>query len=284
MLLYLTASPAIVTKELFDSVQEKLEKNKKAPARHKAEDDYLLTAKLFCGYCGAYMCGEAGTARNGTVYHYYKCVSVKKKRTECHKKSVRKQWIEDIVVNETMRVINDDKMLDAIVSLVMDLQDRENTNLPLYEQQLYEANIAINNMLNAIQQGVLTKSTKSRLEELEANKEEIEKRIDQEKISNPKVTAEFVRFWLERFRSLDITKKEHKKILIDTFINTIYLFDDKAVIGFNYKNQTRTIRFDDLKKATDKNSSFGSDLDCFSAPKRNDNFRKKVVVSFFSLS
>ena len=55
--------PAIVPKELFDRVQEKLAKNKKAPARHKAEDDYLLTTKLFCGYCGAYLCGESGTSR-----------------------------------------------------------------------------------------------------------------------------------------------------------------------------------------------------------------------------
>lgn len=35
--------PAIVPKELFDSVQDRMEKNKKAPSRHKAEDDYLLT-------------------------------------------------------------------------------------------------------------------------------------------------------------------------------------------------------------------------------------------------
>ena len=54
--------PAIVPKELFDRVQEKMAKNKKAPARHKAEDDYLLTTKLFCGYCGAYLCGESGTS------------------------------------------------------------------------------------------------------------------------------------------------------------------------------------------------------------------------------
>lgn len=70
--------PAIVPKDLFDRVQAKMEKNKKAPARHKAEDDYLLTTKLFCGYCGAYLCGESGTSRTGVVHHYYKCVSVKK--------------------------------------------------------------------------------------------------------------------------------------------------------------------------------------------------------------
>ena len=62
--------PAIVPKDLFDRVQEKLAKNKKAPARHKAEDDYLLTTKLFCGYCGAYLCGESGTSHTGNVHHY----------------------------------------------------------------------------------------------------------------------------------------------------------------------------------------------------------------------
>ena len=57
--------PAIVPQDLFDRVQERLAKNKKAPARHKAEDDYLLTTKLFCGYCGAYLCGESGTSKTG---------------------------------------------------------------------------------------------------------------------------------------------------------------------------------------------------------------------------
>ena len=130
--------PAIVPKELFDRVQEKLAKNKKAPARHKAEDDYLLTTKLFCGYCGAYLCGESGTSRTGKVHHYYKCVSVKKKRTECHKKPVRKEWIEDLVVGETMKMVMDDKAIEAIVSMLMDLQDRDNVNVPLYEQQIRE--------------------------------------------------------------------------------------------------------------------------------------------------
>ena len=45
----------------------------------------------------------------------------------------------------------DDKAIEAIVSMVMDLQDRENTSLPLYEQQLQEAQRGIDNLLNAIQ-------------------------------------------------------------------------------------------------------------------------------------
>ena len=263
--------PAIVPQDLFDRVQEKLAKNRKAPARHKAEDDYLLTTKLFCGYCGAYLCGESGTSHTGNVHHYYKCVSVKKKRTECHKKSVRKEWIEDLVVNETMKMVMDDKAIEAIVSMLMDLQDRENVNLPLYEQQLREADTAIQNLLNAIQQGILTKSTKSRLEELEATKEELETRIACEKLAKPKVSAEFMTFWLHRFRKLDVRQKSHRKMLIDTFINAIFLYDDKMVITFNYKDGTDTITFDDLKTAL-ADMKTGSDLDCSTAPGKADRF------------
>ena len=260
--------PAIVPQDLFDRVQQKLSKNKKAPARHKAEDDYLLTTKLFCGYCGAYLCGESGTSHTGNVHHYYKCVSVKKKRTECHKKSVRKEWIEDLVVSETMKMVMDDEAIEAIVSMLMDLQDRENVNLPLYEQQLREADTAIQNLLNAIQQGILTKSTKSRLEELEATKEELETKIACEKLAKPKVSAEFMTFWLQRFRKLDVRQKSHRKMLIDTFINAIFLYDDKMVITFNYKEGTTTITFDDLKTAL-ADQKTGSDLDCSTAPQKS---------------
>jgi len=265
--------PMIVPKELFDRVQEKLAKNKKAPARHKAEDDYLLTTKLFCGHCGAYLCGESGTSRTGVVHHYYKCVSVKKKRTKCHKKPVRKNWIEDIVVRETMKMLMDDAAIKAIVSKLMELQDKENVNLPLYERQLHETETAINNLLNAIQQGILTKSTKARLEELEAIRDDLENRIACEKLAKPRISAEFMTFWLHRFRKLDVKQKSHRKMLIDAFINAIFLYDDKMVITFNYKEGTQTITINDLKEALTEQKS-GSDLDCLGAPKtRKLSFR-----------
>ena len=253
--------PAIVPKDLFDRVQEKMAKNKKAPARHKAEDDYLLTTKLFCGYCGAYLCGESGTSRTGLVHHYYKCVSVKKKRAECHKKPVKKQWIEDLVVDETMKMVMDDKAIEAIVSMLMELQNRESSSLPLYEKELKDTEAAIDNMLNAIQQGIFNKSTKARLDELEAAKDELENMIACEKLAKPKITEEQMMFWLHRFRKLDVSKKEHRQMLIDTFVNAIYLYDDKMLITFNYKDGTKTITFDEATTAL-ANKDTGSNLDC----------------------
>ena len=52
---------------LFNKVQEKLAKNKKAPARHKAGESYLLTTKLYCGKCGALMFGESGVGHTGKM-------------------------------------------------------------------------------------------------------------------------------------------------------------------------------------------------------------------------
>ena len=234
--------------ELFDDVQEKIAKNKKAPARRKAEDDYLLTTKLYCGYCGALMFGESGTSRTGEVHRYYKCATAKKKKG-CKKKTVRKQWLEDLVVNQTMQLVKDDAAMESIIAKVMELQDRENTNLPLYEKQLRDAESGIQNMLNAIQAGILTSSTKERLEQLEETKRELEARIAEEKLAKPKIKEEFIRFWLLRFRKLDMSLKDQRQALVDTFINAIYLYDDKVLITFNYKEGTETVAFGEAVKA-----------------------------------
>ncbi len=259
------AIPPIVPLELFDDVQEKIAKNKKAPARRKAEDDYLLTTKLHCGCCGALMFGESGTSRTGEVHRYYKCATAKKKKG-CKKKTVRKQWLEDLVVNQTMQLVRDDAAMESIIAKVMELQDRENTNLPLYEKQLRDAESGIQNMLNAIQAGILTSSTKERLEQLEETKRELEARIAEEKLAKPKIKEEFIRFWLMRFRKLDMSLKDQRQALVDTFINSIYLYDDKVLIAFNYKEGTQTITFEEAAQAASKEN--GSDLDCFTAPRK----------------
>ena len=257
--------PAIVPKELFDRVQAKLAKNKKSPARHKAEEDYLLTTKLFCGCCGAYMCGESGKGRSGEVHRYYKCVSIKKRRAICNKKSVRKDWIEDIVVNATMKMLMSDTTIDAIVSALMTLQDAENVNLPLYEKQLKETNVAINNLLNAIQSGILNRSTKERFDQLEATRDELENKIAVEKLARPRITEEQLRFFLDRFRKLDVRQLSHRRMLIDTFINAVFLYDDKLVLTYNFREGTETITFDDLKNKLGEGFS-GSDMSSVAAP------------------
>ena len=122
-------------------------------------------------------------------------------------------------------------------------------------------------MLNAIQAGVLTNSTKSRLEKLEAQQKELEVRIAEEKIARPRLSENQVRFWLTRFRKLDPNVKSHRETLINTFVNAVYLYDEKVLITFNYKDGTKTITFDEIA-AKDAPEGNGSDLGCFAPPKK----------------
>ena len=206
---------------------------------------------------------RAGREKSTAIIRYYKCATAKKKKG-CKKKTVRKQWLEDLVVNQTMQLVRDDAAMESIIAKVMELQDRENTNIPLYEKQLRDAESGIQNMLNAIQAGILTSSTKERLEQLEETKRELEARIAEEKLAKPKVTEEFIRFWLLRFRKLDMSLKDQRQALVDTFINAIYLYDDKVLITFNYKEGTQTIPFEKVEESKAKGN--GSDFDCVTAP------------------
>ena len=255
--------PVIVPQDLFDRVQERIAKNKKAPARAKAEESYLLTTKLFCGHCGTAMHGESGTARNGNTHRYYKCHAVKKKLNDCKKKAVKKDWIEDLVIKETMAMLMDDDMIEAIVSMMMRLQDEETSDLPIYEKQLRETEAAIDNIVTAIMGGLASKALQSKLTDLEARKVELETLIAEEKLEKPKIPADFMRFWLHKFRQLDMTQEKHRQMLVDTFVNAIFVYDDKLLLTFNFKDGTKTITLADTETIADES---GSDLEMFGVP------------------
>ena len=274
------AIPVIVPKDLFDRVQKRLDKNKRAPACGKADEEYLLTTKLFCGKCGALMFGESGTSATGRTYYYYKCANVKR-RKGCNKKTVQKDWLEDLVVRETMKLIQDDAVIDKIVQLVMDVQNQENTTIPLLEKQLREVNKKLDNLMKAIEDGLYTRTTKERLEALENQKDELTAKIADEKLKKPSFNEDFIRFWLLKFRKFDISQKKQRKALIEIFVNAIFLYDDRMLITFNYKDGTKTVRFEDTLTA-DSAEEKSSDLSSSAGPKalsiRRESFFVCVLV------
>lgn len=267
--------PSIVSEELFDRVQERMAANKKAPAKHKAEDEYLLTTKLFCGKCKCMMTGESGTSRNETTYRYYKCPGVKYHRG-CDKKTVKKLWIENYVIAQIRKIIFDDELIERLADTVLEIQGKDNMVIPLLQQQLVETEKGIENMLNAIQQGIITPSTKQRMDDLESRKSELLAQISKEEIARPMLTKDQIIFWFHRFRKLDTNKLEHRRRLIDSFVNSIFLYDDKMIITFNYKDGTKTITYSDLEK-----SELGSDINGLGEPKK---FRTQMCAEFFTFS
>lgn len=240
------AIPAIIDKDLFEKVQKRIAVNTRAPAIHKAEDEYLLTTHLFCGKCKAMMIGDSGKGKRGTVYHYYKCVNTKKRHT-CDKKAIGKEKIENAVIKAVMDKIMDDKLMEQLSYKLYDLQMQGSSILPALQAQLSNVENAIDNILNAIQQGIVLESTKKRLSDLENCKKELEIEIVQEQIKHPLLTRKQIEFGLTRFRKLDLSTQKGRRALIDGFVNTIYLFDDYAIITCNYKEGEEKITFEDIE-------------------------------------
>ena len=255
--------PAIISEELFERVQARMAANKKAPAKHKAEEEYLLTTKLFCGKCKSMMAGESGTNRCGIVYRYYKCPGVKYHRG-CDKKTVKKDWIENLVIEQIRKIIFDDELINTLADMVMEFQSNENTVLPVLQQQLTETEKGIANLLTAMQMGIITPATKDRMFALEQSKADLLLHIKKEEKAHPILTKDKVVFWFHRMRKFDAKKLEHRRRLIDTFVNAIFLYDDKLVITFNYKEGTKTITFAELEE-----SALRSDLTCQGEPNEN---------------
>lgn len=242
--------PAIVDKDLFERVQQQIKKNKKAPARYKADADYILTTKLYCGKCMSFMVGESGTSRNETTYRYYKCITAKRKNG-CDKKAVKKDWIEDIVIKQVKRIVFDDALIEAIADRVYRLQDQESNTLILLKKQLAETEKSLGNLLTAIEQGIITPTTKTRFEELEQQKQDLQIEIAKENIKKPVLTKEQILFWLHRFRNIDTDRIKQRKRLVDSFVNSVILYDDRIEFYFNYNEGARTLTLEELSKSSD---------------------------------
>lgn len=265
--------PALVPTDLFERVQSKMQKNKKAPARHKAEDDYLLTTKLFCGSCKAMMVGECGTSSSkGQVYHYYRCVNSKRKKTcNAKHKSVRKEPLERAVVSSVMRNIMDDAFVEYFTDQALAFQGQESSELPALRRQLADTEKAIDNLLNAIQAGAFNASVKRRLDEMEETKEKLELSIVKEEIRKPQFTREQIQFYILQFRKVDLNTLEGRRRLIDSFVNSVVVYDDYLLVTFNYKEGAEQITFDQIERS-DLSSLGGPDRRFQATRLRNRRF------------
>ena len=243
------AYDAVVSQELFNRAQTRLEKNKRAPATAKAKVEYLLTTKLYCGTCEGYMVGESGTSKTLRIYNYYKCLSTKRKRGCTQKKAIKKDWIEQVVVQDTVDYVLQDNEIKRIAKLLMVLQEREDAAIPLLRKELAETEKGLKNIADAIQQGIITNTTKQRLEELEALKSDLEIKLLQAELQTTLLTEEEIIFWINRFKGGDITDKKYQRSIIDIFVNAVYIFDDRIVLTYNFKSEARTISRADIESS-----------------------------------
>lgn len=117
------------------------------------------------------------------------------------------------------------------------------------QSQLNEIKRKLKNIVDAIENGVYSDTTKQRLDELESQKKEIESQINDEQLSHPIIPQAQILFTLHNYRTIDTSTKERKQRLIDSFVHSIYLYDDRFVITFNCKSQAKTVTFEEIESS-----------------------------------
>lgn len=247
------AIPALVDKETFYKVQEMLKENKRAPIRNWKYSDYLLTGKLYCGHCGNAMVGKAGHGKSGKKYDYYACGNK-------DKKPVRKEWIEDLVLSEVHKILDNDEIFDGIIDSTWEYylqQDQKQNERDAMLKQIEGIDKGIANLTKAVEQGMPFETVSGRLDELNGQKIALQTAIaDIEVQSGFKLTKDHIRFFLEQFRQMNEKDRDCEKRLVDVFVNAIFVYDDKLRIVFNYNEEgsRKTVTLDDLKCSSDVQS------------------------------
>lgn len=233
--------PVIIERGLFDKVQE-IMKTKKNPQGRKRADDavYLLTGKLFCGKCKSHMIGMSGTSKNGNSHYYYVC-NEKRIGGSCNKKAIRRDFLEKEIAKAIRHYILRPNVMEWIVQQVLDFQkaDVRQSEIANLQNEYKQVKKAIANVMLAIDQGIITASTKEHLQELESNRTKLEAKITiAQSEAGKAVTKEELLAYLEHFRAGNIEDKTCQKELFDAFVKAVYLYDDHITLTFDINDGT----------------------------------------------
>lgn len=247
----------MIDADLFERTQAVVKANAHAPAANKAEVDYLLQGKAFCGKCGSHMVGESGRGKNGDTYYYYACANRKKRHT-CKKKNEKKDFIEWYVVEQTVQYVLTPQHIENVAKAIVAQYDNEfsGSKIDECEKQIRQLDRELNKLVDALIDApkAAHKRIYEKMESLEAQKAAAESDLIKLRIaSDIRLTENEVRAWLKKFCTGDLFDPEFRRNIIDAFINCIYLYDDRVIIFYNIKGG-KQVSYIDLENTLNEDS------------------------------
>lgn len=193
------------------------------------------------------MSGESGTSRNGEIHYYYVCLSKRRGKADCDCKAVKKQELEDYVIDATFSMLQRNSIITKIAETIVKVHEkimRNNSGLQILVKKRDEAKRAADNIVKAIEQGIIMDFTKDRLAALqeELNKLDIEINKESQK-TYAHVTVEDVEKYLLSKVFEDPDDIKTRKLLVNTFIRDILWYGDHIVITYNFQEYAATDMF-----------------------------------------
>lgn len=236
--------PAIIDTEMFSQAQKKMKTNKRQPGAYKAKEVYLLSGLIVCGECltkrgrsPAMMGNVKYSGRNKTKHVSYRCGN--RERTKgCDNKELRREYIEEYVLQELERQILNDKAIPYLVQKLNEYQDSlcsgNESEAGRLQSLLSEVEKQIGNIVQAVAKGH-GMALLDKLGELEAEKAKTEAALLnlQAHHARTPVTEEALKGLFGMFRRF-VTERNIPEVkkFIGNYVEKVIVYKDHVEVVF----------------------------------------------------
>ena len=236
------AWPALVSKELFDDVQQAMRaRAPKVQRPARVGSKFLLSGLLKCGVCGKSYSAQG--AKSGQ-FAYYICSTLHREGAgTCSARYLNAPKLEAFVVEKIRERILNEETIVALVTLVAEEIDamagEHSGRLEVIEAELSDVRKRLEKLYEAIETSDLTLevlsprifSLRHREEQLEAARHDAETQLEQRRVDLPN-TDEITRYVADFRDFLKDGTFPERKALIRNFVEGIKVVGDEATVTY----------------------------------------------------
>ena len=236
------AWPALVSRELFDEVQQAMsERAPKVQRPGRVGSQYLLSGLLKCGVCGKPYSAQG--AKSGQFAYYICGTLFREGAGTCSARYLNAPRLEAFVVEKIRERILTEETIIELVTLVAEEIDAMagelSGRLEVIEAELSDVRKRLEKLYDAIETSELTlevlspriMSLRHREEQLEAARDDAETQLEQRRVELPN-TEEIARYVADFRDFLQEGTIPECKALIRNFVEGIEVVGDEATLTY----------------------------------------------------
>ena len=237
------AWPALVSRDLFDAVQQAMRERAPSVRRPASVGSrFLLSGPLRCGVCGRPYVGQG--AKSGQ-YGYYVCGTLFREGagTCDNGRYLNAPKVEGFIVEKIRdRILNDETIVELVTLVAEEIDAMAGElagRLKVIEAELGDVESRLGRLYEALETSELTLealsprilSLRHREEQLQAAREDAESQLEQRRVELP--TTEEIKGYVADFREfLEEGTFPERKALIRNFVRGIEVDGDEATLTY----------------------------------------------------
>lgn len=163
-------------------------------------------------------------------------------------KPVQKDFLERCVIEILREFLSDQGNL---ASLAVDVSEyarkmhSDDTYLKSLQAELSQTEKEIKNIVDAIKQGLVSKTLQKSLSELETKQEALEDAIETEKAKLALANNDYgIKHYFEMYAKADFEDDDTRRMIFEYFIDKIYVFEDKLIVDMFYSDNHVEVSLD----------------------------------------